>query len=122
MNKSGEHWVRVCEADDAPAEGQLMRVEIGNRQVCVANVEGALRAMDNLCPHRMGPLDEGWIENGEVVCPWHGWCFNPVTGVCSNATGAVSVYPVKVERGAVFVAIENPPEQLVQVENAKVPS
>jgi nitrite reductase (NADH) small subunit len=107
MNESGMEWIRVGAASEAPAEGQLVRVDIGDKQICVANVEGTLRAMDNLCPHRMGPLDEGWIEKGEVVCPWHGWCFNPVTGVCSNATGAVCVYPVKVEGSSYFVEVEN---------------
>jgi nitrite reductase (NADH) small subunit len=122
MNRSGVRWVRVCDADDAPAEGQLMRVDIEGKQICVANVDGELRAVDNLCPHRMGPLDEGWIENGEIVCPWHGWCFNPVTGVCSNATGAVSVYPVQVEERSVFVAIERSPDMPVQAEDTKVSS
>jgi nitrite reductase (NADH) small subunit len=110
MEKSKERWVRLGDVADAPADGQLQRVEVKDRQICVANVDGTLRAMDNLCPHRMGPLDEGWIENGEVVCPWHAWSFNPVTGICSNATGAVSVYPVKVEGSSYFVATENVPE------------
>jgi nitrite reductase (NADH) small subunit len=106
MNEEGLRWVRVGAADEAPAEGELLRVEAGGLQICVAGVDGELRALDNLCPHRQGPLDEGWIENGEVVCPWHGWCFNPDTGVCSNAQGAVSTYPVKVEHGALLIALK----------------
>jgi nitrite reductase (NADH) small subunit len=96
-------WVRVCAASDAPADGSLLRVEAAGRELCLANVGGTLRAVDNICPHRQGPLNEGWIENGEVVCPWHGWSFSPETGKCTNATGCVKVYPVKIESGSLLV-------------------
>src|ERR1700744_5490597 len=83
MSEAGE-WVRVCAAVDAPADGGLARIEAAGQDLCLANVEGTLRAVDNRCPHRDGPLHEGWIENGEILCPWHGWSFDPVTGKCTN--------------------------------------
>ncbi len=34
-----------------------------------------------VCPHLLGPLGEGAInEDGEIVCPWHGYRFNIETG------------------------------------------
>jgi len=98
-------WVRVCAAADAPAEGNLLRAEAAGREICLANVEGTLRAVDNLCPHRQGPLAEGWIENGQIICPWHGWSFDPETGKCTNASGAVEAYPVKLAGKDVLIAI-----------------
>jgi nitrite reductase (NADH) small subunit len=100
-----KQWVRLCAASDAPADGGLVQVEAAGREICLANVAGVLRAVDNVCPHRQGPLAEGWIENGEVVCPWHGWSFNPETGTCSNATGAVEAFAVKVQGEDVLIAI-----------------
>src|ERR1700761_6314596 len=100
---SEKSWVRVCGAAEAPTEGQLLRVEAIGREVCLARVNGALHAVDNNCPHRMGPMHEGWVENGELVCPWHGWTFSPETGRCSNASGALRVYPVRVEGDAVEI-------------------
>ena len=97
-------WVRLCGAAEAPVEGKLVQADAAGKEICLANVEGMLRAVDNLCPHRQGPLAEGWIENGEVVCPWHGWSFDPATGKCTNATGCVAAYPVKVQDGAVVKA------------------
>ncbi|HXB61269.1 MAG TPA: Rieske (2Fe-2S) protein [Acidobacteriaceae bacterium] len=98
-------WVRFCAAADAPADGELLQAEAASRTICLANVDGTLRAVDNVCPHRQGPLAEGWIENGELVCPWHGWSFNPETGVCTNASGAVEAYPVKLQGPDVLVGI-----------------
>ncbi len=98
-------WVRLCAAADAPADGELKQVAAVGREICLANVDGTLRAVDNLCPHRQGPLAEGWIENSEIVCPWHGWSFNPETGKCTNASGSVEAYPVKLQGGDVLIAI-----------------
>jgi nitrite reductase (NADH) small subunit len=104
MNEEKE-WVRLCDAADAPAEGELARAEAAGREICLANVAGTLRAMDNRCPHRDGPLHEGWIENGEIVCPWHGWSFDPVSGACTNARGPVDVFAVKVQGADVLIQI-----------------
>ncbi len=98
-------WVRLCGEVEAPAAGALVRVDAAGKEICLANVEGTLRAVDNLCPHRQGPLAEGWIENGEVVCPWHSWSFDPVTGKCSNATGCVTAYAVKVLDGEILISL-----------------
>lgn len=33
-----------------------------------------------LCPHQLGPLDEGELVDGVVSCPWHGYKFDVRTG------------------------------------------
>lgn len=66
--------------------------------VCVANVNGEITAMDNVCAHRGGPLGQGTIEHGKLVCPWHGWVFNPRTGeAVHHANERVQVYPVRID-------------------------
>ena len=49
--------------------------------ICLANVNGELSALDNICPHRQGPLGQGWMEGEAVICPWHSWAFNVKTGL-----------------------------------------
>jgi nitrite reductase (NADH) small subunit len=72
--------------------------------VCLANLNGELHALDNVCPHRGGPLGQGWLEGNAVVCPWHSWAFDTVTGVAEPPERAsVKVLPVKVEGDEVFV-------------------
>ena len=69
-------------------------------------MNGAYSAMDNVCLHRGGPLGQGMIENGKVVCPWHGWEWDPKTGEAShNSSAKVAVYPLKLENGDVLIEV-----------------
>jgi nitrite reductase (NADH) small subunit len=62
--------------------------------------------MDNVCLHRGGPLGAGMIENGKVVCPWHGWAWDPKTGQADQDSNAkIAVYPLKIESGDVLIEI-----------------
>ncbi len=98
-------WVRLCSASDAPQPGKLGQYEAQGVDVCLANVNGELSAVDNLCPHRGGPLAEGWIEGNTVVCPWHAWGFDLRTGECPEEHAHVTIFPVKFEGNDVLVEI-----------------
>lgn len=60
--------------------GEMVEVARGESRVVVCNVEGVLHAMDGVCPHRNGPLAQGALHGRMVVCPWHAWEFDCVTG------------------------------------------
>ncbi len=99
-------WVRLCAAQEAPVPGGVMEAEIKGVTVCLANVDGKLSALDNWCPHRRGPLGQGWVEGNAVVCPWHSWAFNVETGVAEPPERAkVDVFSVKTEGGEVLVEL-----------------
>ncbi len=101
-------WVRLCGLKDAPAEGQVAEAEANGVQVCLARVGGKLSALDNLCPHRQGPMGQGWIEGNTAVCPWHSWAFDLETGEAEYPAGErVRVFDVKVEGDAVLVDLSN---------------
>ena len=62
--------------------------------------------MDNVCPHRGGPLGQGMIEGSKVVCPWHGWAWDTKTGATDLNSGMkVAVYRLKIEGDDVMVDI-----------------
>ena len=101
------HWVKVCSAAEAPDEGNVIEAEAEGVSVCLARVNGHLAALDNWCPHRRGPLGQGWIEGGAVVCPWHSWAFDLTTGVALPPDRAqVDVLEVRLEGDDVLVNIE----------------
>ena len=59
---------------------------------------------DSFGPHRGGPLGQGVIEGGKVVCPWHGWQWDPKTGqAVQNPAAKIAVYPLKVESGDAMI-------------------
>ncbi len=80
-----------------PRAGEAKEFSAGGRALCIANVNGVIRALDNECPHRGGPLSEGMIENGKIVCPWHAWTFDPATGAAIEGDERDAVFPVSVE-------------------------
>jgi nitrite reductase/ring-hydroxylating ferredoxin subunit len=64
-------WTDV--ADDADVtEGALTAVEVEDRKVLLTRVDGTVCALENTCSHAGGPLNEGTLEDGDVICPWHG--------------------------------------------------
>jgi len=92
---------------EAPSVGQVAEAEVEGVAICLANVNGELSALDNVCPHRQGPLGQGWIEGGSVVCPWHSWTFDVKTGLAEYPVHErVDVFPLRVEGEDVLVDIE----------------
>lgn len=97
-------WVSVCRAADVPASGTGKVVEVNGRRVALFHVGGEVRAIDNTCAHKAGPLGEGSCEDGIVTCPMHGWRYDVRTGKCeNNPKASVPVYAVKVEGDSVLL-------------------
>ena len=101
------HWVQLCPASDAPAESEVMELEAEGVAICLARRDGQLSALGNWCPHRNGPLGQGWLEGNAVICPWHSWAFNLKTGIADPPERAkVAVFAVRLEGEQVLVEIE----------------
>jgi nitrite reductase (NADH) small subunit len=73
--------LRICSQSELPGTGDVREFTAGGRTFCVANLNGTISVLDGICPHEGGPLGEGNIEEGRVVCPWHGYAFDLRTGV-----------------------------------------
>jgi len=90
-------FVRICGKADLPVSGQAKEIAVGERLFCVANDRSSISVMDNVCPHRGGPLGQGMIEGGKIICPWHAWAFDLKTGEAHPLASKVPVYEVQVE-------------------------
>lgn len=64
----------------APAEGELVKVEVGGAAVAVAVVNGVPYAVDDECSHRQCSLSDGDVEGTSLICPCHGGTFDLRTG------------------------------------------
>ena len=88
--------IKVAEVSELkPGQGKV--VTVGEKELALFNIEGRFYAVDNICPHRGGPLGEGMLEGSVVTCPWHGWKFDVTTGI------SPVVKTAKVERVEVVV-------------------
>jgi nitrite reductase (NADH) small subunit len=95
-------FVKVASETELPAPNEAKEFPCGKKTICIANVNG-YTAMDNICLHRGGPLGQGVIEGGKVICPWHGWAWDPKTGEADIPGAKLSVYPIKIEGGDVLI-------------------
>lgn len=95
---------KLAHVSDIP-EGKSIIVE-GPEGLSIAlfKLNGEIYALENRCPHMDGPLGEGDIEDGIVVCPWHGWQFDIPTGCCENMPGQDACkIPIVVEEGNIYL-------------------
>ena len=91
-------FTKLTTRSELPPANEVKEFPCGDKVICVANVNGAIHALDNVCLHMSGPLGEGTIEDGKIVCPWHGWQYDPETGEAVHDRAAkLAVYPVKME-------------------------
>jgi nitrite reductase (NADH) small subunit len=99
-------FTKLATQSELPPENRAKEFSCGQKVICVANVGGTITALDNVCLHRGGPLGQGSIEAGKIVCPWHGWPWNPQTGeAVHNPNAKLTVYPLKIENGDVLIDI-----------------
>ena len=70
-------WLCAGRADALPDPGDYLTMEIAGEPVIVLrDRDGALRAMSNVCRHRMSTLLEGRGNTRAIVCPYHAWTYN----------------------------------------------
>lgn len=98
---------RVATTADVPV-GEVRVVQCGERSVAVSNIDGTLYAIDNRCTHDNGPLGEGRLRNGRIICPRHGAAFDARTGQVKSlpAVRNVNAYPVTVDGDEVYIDCE----------------
>lgn len=100
----GMEWHRAAEAGEVP-EGGVKTCSVGGRLVALVHYEGRFSALDNRCPHMGGPLGQGTIEFGRLVCPWHGREYDPFTGECDGFSEQVACFPVETRDDGVYVGL-----------------
>jgi nitrite reductase (NADH) small subunit len=92
---------------DGIAHGQGRCFIVDGEQVAVFRQrDGRLFATQNACPHRQGPLSEGIIGNGKVICPLHAHKFDLSTGCGAEHHECIKTYPVCEEAGNIILTFE----------------
>ncbi|XP_061596832.1 apoptosis-inducing factor 3 [Cololabis saira] len=96
----------VCLESDLQ-DGQMMEVEVGHQGVLLTHCDGKFSAIGNQCTHYGAPLSKGYIIGHKVRCPWHGSCFNAITGDMEEFPGMDSLpcHKVKIQNHKVYVTV-----------------
>jgi 3-phenylpropionate/trans-cinnamate dioxygenase ferredoxin subunit len=89
------------------APGATRRVVADSTEILLCNVDGTVYAIEDVCTHDGGPLDQGTLEGACVVCPRHGATFDVKTGdaLTLPAVMPLMTFPVTIENGDIFVDV-----------------
>ncbi len=104
-------WRAVCRRQDVPPD-RGWPVRVGERFIAVFAVAGELRAVENECLHVGNPLDDGFVSDGCVTCPWHGWRYDLRTGEHLTMFGrrkGLRTYPIRLEGDTILVDVDDGP-------------
>jgi 3-phenylpropionate/trans-cinnamate dioxygenase ferredoxin subunit len=102
-------FAAVARLAELPPGTLLGVVAPDGRRICLANVDGTVRALRDECTHQAFPLSAGeLLPDGSVQCAWHGARFEACTGcvLAGPAVEPVSRYEVVVADGVVWVGGE----------------
>lgn len=96
--------MRVAGLGDCPV-GELLGVSADGVQIVLANVDGKVCALRDQCSHEEYPLSDGALEDGDVVCVYHGARFDACSGArkALPAVRPVRSFPVEVREGGIYV-------------------
>ena len=87
--------------------GTTKRVVVDGVDVLLCNVDGTFYAVEDVCTHDGGPLDQGELEGCRIECPRHGATFDVTTGAVLTLPAIVPLptYAVRVDGDDVFVEV-----------------
>ena len=107
MEKTSTDFVELAKTTDV-GPGQIKVYEVEGLHIALCNVDGTFYAIDDVCTHDGGPLDQGELDGHQVECPRHGARFDVRSGRALTLPAVMPVrsYPVQVEDGVVKVGID----------------
>jgi nitrite reductase (NADH) small subunit len=98
-------FTKALDAAELPPDS-VAEAHINGNAYAICNLGGELRAFDGVCPHAGGPLGEGNLVDGNLVCPWHAWEYDCRTGVNTFDDSCVlTSFPVKIEGGDILIDV-----------------
>jgi len=86
--------------------GSLTQVDVGAETLALCNAGGTIHALDGICPHAGGPIGHGALHGTTLVCPWHAWEYDCITGENDrNPNIRLAKFPVRVEGDDILVDV-----------------
>lgn len=114
MNYLRNTWYMAAWSDEVRAEGTLARTLLDEAVVLFRDSEGCVQAVIDRCCHRFAPLSRGKVQDGILMCGYHGLCFDGSGACVSNPHGPVTkmmsirAYPVREAYRAIWIWMGDP--------------
>ncbi|MGH7809363.1 MAG: Rieske 2Fe-2S domain-containing protein [Candidatus Binatia bacterium] len=120
MNVLRKFWYPIKwskEVTDKPVPVKLLE-----QPLVIWRADGKVSAFYDLCLHRGAALSLGWVDCGNLVCPYHGWNY-AADGSCVKipslppdreipAKARVKAYHVQERHGLIWVCLDEPRQDI----------
>jgi phenylpropionate dioxygenase-like ring-hydroxylating dioxygenase large terminal subunit len=120
-------WYAVEFSSEISSSPKLLRI-FDQELVLYRTSDGRIQAMKNTCVHRGASLALGTVDRDCIICPYHGWKYQP-DGTCidipsQSPTASISkqakmtVYPVREQYGWIWLYLgDREPGSLPTISN-----
>lgn len=98
-----DHWYIACTSAELGA--QTLARTIYDTPLVLFRSQGGPAALLDRCAHRNAPLSAGNVEDGQLVCGYHGWTFDG-RGQCQNVPALCGKQTGKARRVPQFACVE----------------
>jgi nitrite reductase/ring-hydroxylating ferredoxin subunit len=105
-----EEWQSLGPVAELP-EGTPVQRRAGAVPVVVVRSGNDAHVLSDTCPHLAAPMSDGEVEDGALVCPWHGSTFRLTDGavVHGPATAPLPCFATRVVDGALEARVRTFP-------------
>jgi nitrite reductase/ring-hydroxylating ferredoxin subunit len=95
-------WFKI---DDTIQTGAIIqKVTVNNENVCLVHINEEYVACNVKCPHAGADLSYGWIEENQIVCPFHRHKFDLNNGRGAEGQGDyLPVYKVEQREDGIYI-------------------
>jgi nitrite reductase/ring-hydroxylating ferredoxin subunit len=105
-------FLRVATVTDLSATPERVLAVLGRKILLRRNAVGDLQALELACRHQNGDLSQAARDEGQVVCPRHGWTYDLGTGACLNEPwAALRRFAVREENGEIWLSLRPMPDE-----------
>lgn len=100
-------WVKILSNDQITDEDFIRIIKADGKKVCIIKNNGAFYATQPRCPHAGADLSSGWCKNGKLICSFHRYQYDLVTGGGGEGQGDyLETYPLDVRDDGVYIGIK----------------
>ena len=99
-------FIKVANKNEIP-NGTMKKLQLGDKEILIANVKGSFYAIDSKCTHQGTDLSQGKLEGNILECPKHHAKFDVTTGKAVSKPSVAFMHPNINDEKTYQVKIEN---------------
>ncbi|MDP1606550.1 MAG: nitrite reductase small subunit NirD [Rhodocyclaceae bacterium] len=100
------NWKKLCALDDIPRLGSRVVKSAKGDIAVFRTADDEVFALHDKCPHKGGPLSQGFVAGKVVTCPMHSWKIQLESGAADAPdVGCARSFAVKLEGDTVWISL-----------------